>query len=80
MMALGKLRGTGSPMPEAAVAVVETADGSGKKLGDEVMKGAGQVFVPGSSEEVRSGGLGLTELSKEQAAKQRDIHRKGKDL
>ena len=78
IMALQMLRGTGSPMQEAAVAVVEVADGA-KKLGDEVMKGAGQVFVPGTStDEVRSGGLGLTELSKEQAAKQRDIHRKGK--
>ena len=80
MFALAKLRGSGSQgIDVVAGAVAVQPDGSGKKtLSDEVMKGAGKVFVPGAKDEVRSGGLGLTELSKEEAAKQRDIHRKGK--
>lgn len=49
-----------------------------KTLSNEVMKGAGQVYVPTGADEVRSGGLGLTELTKEQLEKQKDIHRKGK--
>jgi hypothetical protein len=42
------------------------------------MKGAGKVFVGGAEEDIRAGSLCVTEMSKEQAAKQRDIHRKGK--
>ena len=79
MLALQMLRGV--PGPDVAVMTVEvsgTPDSSGKKLGDDVMKGSGKVFVQGSSDEVRSGGLELTELTKEQAEAQRDIHRKGK--
>jgi small subunit ribosomal protein S5 len=76
IMALERLRGTGNMPATEAVAVAEPQEG--KKLSDDVMKGAGQVFVPGSSEEVRSGGLSLTEMTKEQAEKQRDVHRKGK--
>lgn len=86
MLALGMLRGTGSPdsstgstgAEQATVDIAESGTPDGKKLSDEVMKGAGQVYVPGGSDDVRSGGLGLTEMSKEEAAKQRDIHRKGK--
>ena len=81
MLALAMLRGTGSPTAEATVAVVDPSlrsGGQGAKLSDEVMKGAGKVYVQGSADEVRSGGLGLTEMTKEQAAKQRDVHRKGK--
>ncbi|MSR87000.1 30S ribosomal protein S5 [Candidatus Peribacteria bacterium] len=82
MMALARLRGSASTGPEAMPAAVMGPDGTPKKLlSDDVMKGAGQVFVPGAAPgEVRSGGLGLTELTKEQAAAQRDIHRKGKDI
>lgn len=78
MMALGRLRGTGSPMTEAAVAVEVASDDKKPKLSDEVMKGAGQVFVPGVTDEVRAGGLALTEMTKEEVEKQRDVHRKGK--
>ena len=78
ILALSMLRGTGSPMTETKIAATDSVPADDKKLSDEVMKGAGQVFVPGSTDEVRSGGLGLTEMSKEEAAKQRDIHRKGK--
>lgn len=81
IMALQRLRGSGTPVLDAAVAVAEGgADGSQKKLSDEVMKGSGQVFVPGVTDEVRSGGLGLTEIAKKDIEKQKDIHRKGKDL
>lgn len=80
IMALQMLRGSGSVLAETVAAgAVATPEGA-KKLGDDVMKGSGQVFVPGSTDEVRSGGLSLTEMTKEQAAKQRDVHRKGKDL
>ncbi len=80
MMALGKLRHVGVPVTDSAVAVVEadSAEGSPKKFSDDVMKGAGKVYVSDSADDVRSGGLGLTEMSKEEATKQRDIHRKGK--
>lgn len=79
MMALQMLRGVIAPTTvELATAVVDAADGSTKKMSDDVMKGAGKVFVAGAADEVRSGGLGLTEMTKEQAEKQRDVHRKGK--
>ena len=78
MMALGRLRGTGSQTVEAVIVEPISPLSGEKKMSDEVMKGSGQVFVPGVTDEVRSGGLGLTELTKEEAAKQRDIHRKGK--
>ncbi len=78
IMALQMLRGKGGPMTETAVMEPVSPEGSGKKLSDDVMKGAGKVFVAGSSDEVRSGGLELTEMTKEQAEAQRDVHRKGK--
>ncbi len=80
MLALGMLRHVGGALAaDVVVAVAGGApDGSPKKFSDEVMKGAGKVYVQGSADEVRSGGLGLTEMTKEQAAKQRDVHRKGK--
>lgn len=80
IMALQKLRGIpGMTNAEIEASSAPSAPAAGpKKLGDDVMQGSGKVFVKGSADEVRSGGLGLTELSKEQAAKQRDIHRKGK--
>ncbi len=80
MMALGKLRGTGATTAAAAVIDAATEAKKAKTLSDDVMKGAGKVFVPGVTDDVRSGGLGLTMLTKEEAAKQKDIHRKGKDL
>lgn len=79
MMALGKLRGSSAPTTETMAGLTESpSGGSPKKFSDDVMKGAGKVFVPGVTDDVRSGGLGLTEMTKEQVAKQKDIHRKGK--
>ncbi|NOS67170.1 MAG: 30S ribosomal protein S5 [Candidatus Peribacteraceae bacterium] len=81
IMALQMLRGVIAPTTaELATAVVDAADGSTKKMSDDVMKGSGQVYVPGGAQEVRSGGLGLTEIAKKDIEKQKDIHRKGKDL
>ncbi len=77
MLALQKLRSSGGPTEDVAVAVADGPEG-GKKFADDVMKGSGKVYVKGGDDEVRSGGLGLTEMTKEQAAKQRDVHRKGK--
>jgi small subunit ribosomal protein S5 len=80
IMALQMLRGRpGMSTDEVAAATAPEAPATSKKpLGDDVMKGAGKVFVGGAEEDIRAGSLGVTEMSKEQAAKQRDIHRKGK--
>lgn len=72
IMALQKLR----HVPGAMAAVIEESAAATI----ESRKKPSAVGLPGEGieEEVRSGGLELTEMTREEAEKQRDIHRKGK--